>query len=146
MSDLFVRDVMTAAVLVATPECRYQQIVDVLTGYDVSGLPVVDDDDHVIGMVSEADVLRPNGHATARELMTGPAVTVDAGAPVGDAVDLMERHHLKRLAVTDGPDGRLVGIVTRRDILRHTVRGEAPRCDMPDDVLVQHYVTGAGSR
>ncbi|GAA2615392.1 CBS domain-containing protein [Dactylosporangium fulvum] len=139
MSQLAVRDVMTPAVLVVTPDCRYEQIVGVLTGYGVSGLPVVDGSDHVLGVVSEADVLRPHGGATARELMTSPAVTVDAAAPVDCAAELMARHRIRRLPVT-GATGRLVGIVTRRDLLCRAGRTDATlRRTLVPEVLVQHY-------
>ncbi|GAA0708748.1 CBS domain-containing protein [Dactylosporangium roseum] len=139
MSELVVRDVMTPAVLVATPDCRYEQIVDVLTGCGVSGMPVVDGTDHVLGVVSEADVMRPHGGATARELMTSPAVTVDAAAPVARAAELMERHRIRRLPVT-GATGRLVGIVTRRDLLCRAARTDATlRRALVPEVVVQHY-------
>jgi CBS domain-containing protein len=148
MSGQLVRDVMTRNVVVVTAGCGYKQIVDTLIDFRISAAPVVDKHQRVIGVVSEADLLhkaefdgaeihprlfeggrrraakvKATGE-TARELMTSPAFTVDPGATVGEAARLMERHNLKRLPVVDG-SGALVGIVSRRDLLRQYLRPDA---------------------
>ncbi|MGI5239724.1 CBS domain-containing protein [Dactylosporangium sp. CA-139066] len=142
MKKLSVADVMTPEVVVATAECRTRQIIDVLTDFGVSGLPVVDARDRVIGVVSEAELLGAVDEAaaggagavtqrTAAELMTAPAVTIGPDAPLTVAARLMGRHRVKRLPVVEEGTGRLVGIVTRGDLIRRTLRS---------DVAIEHQV------
>ncbi|MER7008299.1 CBS domain-containing protein [Dactylosporangium sp. NPDC000555] len=159
MSALLVRDVMTKAVVTVTPDLGYKQIVDLLVDFGVSAVPVVGDDRRVLGVVSEADLLHKvefNGadvHAglferrrvrlakekatgeTAARLMTSPAVTVRATATLTAAAQLMERENVKRLPVLD-QDGELVGIVSRRDLLRRYLRtDEDIRVEIVEGVL-----------
>lgn len=133
-----VAEVMTQRVIALRPDADFKEIVAVLRQYHVSACPVIDADDRVVGVVSEADLLckqaDPNLPAglirlrwklgeeskatavTAGQLMTSPAVTVHAGASVVEAARSMQDHQVKRLPVIDGA-GRLVGIVSRADLL-----------------------------
>ncbi len=159
MSSLLVRDVMSTSVVTVAPDLGYKQIVDLLVEFGVSAVPVVDGSRRVLGVVSEADLLHKvefNGadvHArlferrrrrTAKEkatgesaetLMTAPAVTIGATATLTRAAQLMEQRNVKRLPVVDD-DGFLVGIVSRRDLLRRYLReDDAIRGDVIDSVL-----------
>ncbi|GAB3837810.1 CBS domain-containing protein [Dactylosporangium cerinum] len=159
MSSLLVRDVMSTGVVTVAPDLGYKQIVDLLIEFGVSAAPVVDDHRRVLGVVSEADLLHKvefNGadvHArlferrrlrlakekasgeTAAALMTAPAVTVKATATLTEAAQLMEHRNVKRLPVVDD-DGNLVGIVSRRDLLRRYLRtDDAIRGDVIESVL-----------
>jgi len=153
---ILVEDVMTTdvtAVHVGTP---FRVVAELLLERHVSAVPVVDSDNRVVGVVSEADLLhkeeykqlhygdslrprraglrlgsakRDTGRAkaaatTAWELMTSPALTVLADAPVIVAARRMERHGVKRLPVVDDR-GHLVGIVSRCDLLRVFVRRDS---------------------
>ncbi|MEV8516094.1 CBS domain-containing protein [Dactylosporangium sp. NPDC051484] len=149
MNELHVSDVMTPEVVVATVDCRTRQIVDVLTDYGVSGMPVVDEDDHVIGMVTEADLMPELAEAdegttaaerTAAQLMSSPAVTVGPDAPVRIAARLMSRHRVKQLPVVEDGSGRLVGILTRGDLMRRTMRSDAAvQRDVFDNVVLPAF-------
>ncbi|MFG2041863.1 CBS domain-containing protein [Dactylosporangium sp. NPDC048998] len=149
MNELHVSDVMTPEVVVATVDCRTRQIVDVLTDYGVSGMPVVDENDHVIGMVTEADLMPDLAEAdegttaaerTAAELMSSPAVTVGPDAPVRIAARLMSRHRVKQLPVVEDGSGRLVGILTRGDLMRRTMRSDtAVQRDVFDNVVLPAF-------
>jgi CBS domain-containing protein len=159
MSSLLVRDVMSTGVVTVAPDLGYKQIVDLLIEFGVSAAPVVDDHRRVLGVVSEADLLHKvefNGadvHArlferrrlrlakekasgeTAAALMTAPAVTVKATATLTEAAQLMEHRNVKRLPVVDD-EGNLVGIVSRRDLLRRYLRtDDAIRGDVIESVL-----------
>ncbi|MFE3316340.1 CBS domain-containing protein [Embleya sp. NPDC059213] len=115
--------------------------------WQVSALPVVDDGHRVLGIVSEGDLLPayvagsgvsrmrsgPDRHSdaassdeefTTRDLMTAPVITVTPPSGTLWAARLMDRHHVKRLPVVDR-SGRLVGIVSRRDLLGALVRSDA---------------------
>jgi CBS-domain-containing membrane protein len=133
-----VSEVMTTDVLTARPTMTLKDVARVLAARGISGLPVVDDD-RVLGVVSEADILakerRPPKHQlgwsarqaparrrkgearTAGEAMTSPAVTVGPEYRVDRAAGLMLDCGINRLPVVD-EDGRLVGIVTRADLVR----------------------------
>ncbi|WP_327004377.1 CBS domain-containing protein [Dactylosporangium sp. NBC_01737] len=134
---------MNPSVVVVTADRTCQHVIDVITEFGVSGVPVVRDDDRVIGIISEADLLPrlhpadaapsagepPEVHRkaeahTAGDLMTAPPVTVTAGSLVSTAAGLMEQHRVKRLPVLDDDTGILVGIVTRRDLLRGALRSD----------------------
>jgi CBS domain-containing protein len=133
-----VSDVMTTDVVTVTKDTSYKDVARIMTERRVNALPVVSRDGHVLGMVSEADVLRKQERAfrrlgtglprrTRREraeaqarnaagLMTAPAITIHPDAPLGSAARLMNGHRIRRLPVVD-PSGKLVGIVSRRDLL-----------------------------
>jgi CBS domain-containing protein len=147
-----VRDVMTTDVVAVDLAASYKQVARLLTERVVSAVPVLDDDRHVLGMVSEADMLRKQerGHAspgrggrlrtrsdrtkaaahTAGELMTAPAISIHADAHLGSAARLMNDHRIKRLPVVDAW-GRLIGIVSRSDLLSAFLR---PDVDIAADV------------
>jgi CBS domain-containing protein len=133
-----VGDVMTTRVIAVKRNADFKQIAVVLRQHRVSACPVIDDAGRVVGVVSEADLLYkaadcelPAGlirlrwklgeeskitAVTARELMTSPAVTIQADVPVRVAARVMRDRRLKRLPVV-GTGGELVGIVTRTDVL-----------------------------
>ncbi|WKU06540.1 CBS domain-containing protein [Micromonospora sp. HUAS LYJ1] len=154
-----VDDVMTREVATVGEETPYRVIVDMLIRRGVSAVPVVDDFRRVLGVVSEADLLHKVEHSgaqeerrvftgrrrrvsrekagalLARELMTAPAVTTHPGASLPAAARLMDREAVKRLPVLDDL-GRLVGIVTRSDLLRVHLRTDAEiREDVVQEVL-----------
>jgi CBS-domain-containing membrane protein len=133
-----VKDVMTVEVATASEYTPYKDLVRLLGERRLSALPVVDADQRVLGIVSEADLLgkrglprAKDGASTAGELMSRPAITVGPEATVAEAVRLLGQHGVKRLPVTD-PGGRLVGIVNRSDLLGVFLR--------PDEELRQEIV------
>jgi CBS domain-containing protein len=156
-----VADVMTRAVVSVAATIGYKEIVETLADHSVSAVPVVDDAGRVIGVVSEADLLYKTEYAaqpypssrlwerkrvreargkasadTAGGLMTSPAIVVDASETVGAAARLMDTQAVKRLPVVDGR-GRLVGIVSRGDILRLFLRNDADiEREVREDVLL----------
>ncbi|MEV6208945.1 CBS domain-containing protein [Kitasatospora sp. NPDC051914] len=148
MGHRAVESVMTRHVVRVAPETGFREIVAVLAEFDITAVPVVDSADRPVGIVSEADLLRtlaaqddddppasgtaeawsaegPAGAdgaaVTAGELMSGPVVCTTPGASVVAAARLMTGHRVKRLPVVD-EDGRLVGMVSRGDLLRVFLR------------------------
>jgi CBS domain-containing protein len=136
-----VKDVMTSPVTTISPDTGLKEAAARLRSGGFSALPVVDAHGRLMGVLSEADLLvkaeRPAPHATrscagqereaqwagilACHLMSQPAVTVGADAPLAEAAHLMLRHGLKRLPVVDGA-ARPVGIVSRGDLLQVFLR------------------------
>ncbi|OLB80520.1 MAG: hypothetical protein AUI14_06495 [Actinobacteria bacterium 13_2_20CM_2_71_6] len=156
MKRWYVDDVMTREVVTVAPGMGYKDIADLLVRRSVSAVPVVDADRHVLGVVSEADLLAKLEYAdrvprhllatrrlrsgrqkaagdTAGELMTAPAVTIRPTETVTGAARLMEAARIKRMPVVDEQD-RLVGIVSRRDLVRLYTR--------PDDEVAQAVADG----
>jgi CBS-domain-containing membrane protein len=153
-----VHDVMTQEVVTARPATPFKDVAVLFHRNDITAVPVVDDQGRPLGMVSEADLIRkeaaapdPEGRApgawmdardrdraeaeTAGGLMTSPAVTARAEWTVLEAARAMDRHKMKRLPVVDEA-GRLVGIVSRRDLLQVFLRNDAAiREEIEHDVL-----------
>jgi CBS domain-containing protein len=98
-----IRDVMTLEVLNVAPSLPFKRIAELLSRHSVSALPVVDQDGRILGIVSQADLLRPlqapGSRPAAADLMTTHVVTVSADATVAEAARLMERNAVKRLPV-----------------------------------------------
>ena len=143
-----VSDVMTTAVVTVDRITPYQDIDRLLTRHRISGVPVLKMGREVVGVVSETDLLaaedetrrqarmagsmgrrwhlRRQQHMrlTADALMTSPAVTIGADATIPAAARLMNTHHIARLPVID-EKGKLIGIVSRRDLLSVFLRPDA---------------------
>ncbi|MEU9386673.1 CBS domain-containing protein, partial [Streptomyces sp. NPDC048279] len=143
-----VRQVMSVPAASVRGDTPFLDVAHTLSHEHVSAVPVVDAEDHVIGLVSESDLLakaavmstphRPGPLTRLREhrlyeksrgetaatLMTYPALTVHPGDLVTDAAWTAARSRLKRLPVVDHL-GRLVGVVSRIDLLRSLVRDDA---------------------
>ncbi|MEV6579742.1 CBS domain-containing protein [Streptomyces sp. NPDC051582] len=142
---------MTDEVVSVAPGTGFKDVAKLLAQYDISGVPVLDDEDRVVGVVSQTDLLAhavPGSHLpemttpapgppTAGEVMSAPAVTVHTEETVADAARLMTRRGIERLPVVDVED-RLVGIVTRRDLLRMFLRPDSEiRRRVTDEVLTE---------
>jgi len=143
-----VSDVMTTTVVTVDRITPYQDIDRLLTRHRISGVPVLKMGREVVGVVSETDLLaaedetrrqarmagsmgrrwhlrkQPHVRLTAGALMTSPAVTIGPDATIPAAARLMNTHHITRLPVVD-EDGKLVGIVGRRDLLSVFLRPDA---------------------
>lgn len=133
-----VSDVMTADVVTVGKATPYKEVARIMADQKVSAVPVVTKDGRVVGMVSEADVIRKEergfgrlgtglprrtrrerAQAEARcaaDLMASPVITIHPDAPLGAAARLMNGHRIRRLPVVHH-SGKLIGIVSRRDLL-----------------------------
>ena len=156
---------MTADVVTADRNMSYKQAAELLTGQRVSAIPVVAKGGRVIGMVSEADVLRKAerrpwrrggrlaGRArrdqakararTAGELMTSPAITISPNASLSAAARLMNAHRIRRLPVVNAA-GDLVGVVSRRDLMKVFLRPDEDITAEVRSVLAQILPEDAG--
>ena len=149
-----VSDVMTTSVVTVDRITPYQEIAHSLARHKISGVPVLKMGRLVVGVVSESDLLAaedktvrqarlaaqspgrwrhrksPRSGLTAGELMTAPAITIHPDATIPSAARLMNTQHVRRLPVIDS-DGKLVGVVSRRDLLSVFLR---PDDDIAHDV------------
>ena len=115
-----VKELMTLDVTTVRSTTPIKEAAALLAEHRISGLPVVDADRHVLGVLSERDIIELAGK-TAGEAMSAPALTIGANRSVTEAVATMLDRNVKRLPVVDG-EGLLVGIVTRADLVRAFVR------------------------
>jgi CBS domain-containing protein len=156
---LRVRDVMTKKVVTVDRLTPFSDIVRLLSDRRISGVPVLMMGRRVAGVVSEADLVamedqevrRARMHAqatgrwrrplrrahwglTAGALMSAPAVTIYPDATIPRAAQIMASRHIRRLPVV-GEDGRLIGIVTRRDLLSVFLRPDQEIADRVRELL-----------
>ena len=147
MDELTVREIMTADVITVKPDTTVGEVADILTKNKISGVPVVDDQGQVLGMVSEADIIlqdadlhfpyyiqflemviylqsvhkfeervRKSIGSKVTEIMSDEVISVPPEETVREVATLMTDRNVNRLPVAE--NGRLVGIVTRGDIVR----------------------------
>ncbi|WNM32097.1 CBS domain-containing protein [Streptomyces sp. Li-HN-5-11] len=136
-----VGDLMTPAAVSVRPGTPFKEIARILDEYGVTAVPVIDDQDRPVGVVSEADLLRKQTSGgvgnSAGDLMTSPAVVAEPGWHAVRAARTMERHKIKRLPVVDG-DGRLIGVISRSDLVQLFLRRDrAIQEEILEDVIVR---------
>ena len=138
-----VQEVMRAEVVTVSPDTPAAEVVTLLLEKGYRSLPVVAENGHLLGIITDGDLLRRANLSTrldlhrelaaedwqrqlaelraqtttAANLMSAPVLTVPVSAPLRQAVELMVTHHLKRVPVVQA-NGRLAGWVSRVDILR----------------------------
>jgi CBS domain-containing protein len=161
MPGMHVESLMSRDVVTVAPETPLKEVAALLSRHRISGVPVCDADQRVLGVVSEADILRKEeGRApsttgllswlferddesldkvsarTAGEAMTSPAITIEPGRPVSEAARLMLERQVNRLPVV--LEGKLLGIVTRADLVRAFNRpDEEILREISEDVLLR---------
>ena len=151
------KDIMTVNVISVSEDTPVHELVGLLLKHRISALPVVDSARKVVGIVSEGDLLRPEGASraemrgpwwleaffaslpvtyekaqgrTAGAMMTRNVITVDESTPLNEIAELLERHHIKRVPVVS--EGRLAGIVSRANLLHGLA-----------NTIVDHHEPGA---
>jgi CBS-domain-containing membrane protein len=159
------RDIMTSTVVTVTAGSSVNAAATLLASHGFTALPVVDNDGDLVGLVTEADILRdrfprdPRYHcsdegsiqrpdephrepaATVGGAMTAPAVSMNVRSDVVDLVTTMRDDGLRSMPIVDGT--RLVGIVTRRDLVRTLTREDV---DVERDVRHQLEIYGGPGR
>jgi CBS domain-containing protein len=148
---LIAESIMTRNVITARPDDPVMKVAKLLNDHDISAVPVCDGDGRLLGMLSEGDLMRPFGKENAlrrawwlgmpaegtdlapafldyirldsrvaRDLMVTPVITAPADASAAELADLLAQHHIKRVPIVR--DGKLVGIVSRADVVRALAR------------------------
>lgn len=136
-----VKDVMTLAVIAVKEDSDINEAARLLSEGNVSGLPVVDNENTVIGVITEADILSAAGMEKGyafkdilrhilgepprkkkkgdkvKGIMTAPAITIKPDTDIREVAGILDEKRIKRLPVVD-EDNRLIGIISRADIVR----------------------------
>ena len=110
-----VGEIMTRNVLTTKPETAVVEIVRLMARNKITGLPVVDVDNHLIGVVSESDIIGKAGDTVA-DIMTNGSWTVTEQTTLGDAAEIMLRRRIRRLPVVRG-ENELTGLLSRSDLI-----------------------------
>ncbi|MEH6566188.1 MAG: CBS domain-containing protein [Halopseudomonas sp.] len=124
LKSVKVRDYMTSDLITLTADMDLFRAIDHLLTHKISGAPVLDEHGHLIGLLSEGDCLKgilagsyfEEAGGTVASVMTVVVETIDADADIVKAAEHFIRMRRRRLPVID--EGRLVGQISRRDILR----------------------------
>lgn len=123
--------IMTPTLVTVRPDASIEEAIDLMLREQISGLLVLGDDDRLIGVITEFALLaiaydrRVKNH-TVRQHMTRELITVDANDPVSRVADLCIVHRVRRVPVIK--DGRVVGVIARRDVLRALVESPLAAC------------------
>lgn len=166
---MLAKDVMTSPVLTVAPETSVTEVAKLLLERHISAAPVVDAQGHLLGIVSEGDLMRRQESGTerhpswwlsllsdpqdeareyrkshglhARDVMSRQVVSVDGETPLYEIADLLERHRIKRVPVVR--DGQVVGIVSRANLLQAFVAQSRPAAPVGDDRQLREAVVEA---
>jgi CBS domain-containing protein len=120
--------IMQKPVLATTLRASARDVAAQLIRNEFSGMPVAERDGTLMGVVTEADILRVLGEGkaletlTAADIMTEKPATVDLEAPITEVIQILQEHRILRVPVTER--GRLVGIISRSDIIRAVLEPE----------------------
>ena len=148
---MLVRDVMTSPAVTVPPDMPLKRVAHLLDEHSVTALPVVDRSNRIVGVISEADVvleavphdprahqiLHPVGRdpyfTRAADVMNFHPVTVGPGTDLAEATELMTSTSVKSLPVVE--DGVVVGVVSRRDVVRVLARADDVIAAEVDELL-----------
>ena len=141
---ILIKDVMTKNVIAVKKDTKVSELIEILTKNRISGIPVVDEENRVIGIVSEADLLFTtktgkirglreflkrligeeystlatplSGDLKVEDIMTSPVITASPDMDIEEAFKILSEKRIKRLPVVD-ENGKLIGIITRHDLV-----------------------------
>jgi len=147
---MLAKTIMTKDVIAVRPEEKVENVVSILVENKISGVPVVDEHRHVVGIITEKDLMIKAGElkvpfyvtlfdsiiflenpmrfnntikkytaALVKEAMTSKVISVEEDTPVSEIVDIMQKRNINRVPVVR--HGKLIGIITRNDILKSMV-------------------------
>jgi CBS domain-containing protein len=120
---MIARDIMTSKVCTIRPEASAQEAAQLLSQKRISGLPVVNPDGKIIGIVTEADIISKVSHEglLVADIMSHEVIAVDEETSVSEIASLLTKRRIKRVPVVQ--KGKLVGIVSRADIVNAVAQG-----------------------
>ena len=121
------RELMQTRIVAATRHYSARDLAVLMHTGSFSGIPIIDPGNHLVGMVTEFDILKALAEKKdlhslkADEIMSPLPLAVEENASAEEVIQLMLTHKILRLPVTR--DGRLLGVISRADILDHTIEG-----------------------
>src|SRR6266436_5621287 len=120
---MIARDIMTIKVCTISPEASVQEVAQLLYQKRISGMPVVNVDGMIIGIITEADIISKANREGLRvaDIMSHEIIAVSEETPVSEIARLLTERKIKRVPVLR--EGKLVGIVSRADIVHAVAQG-----------------------
>jgi CBS domain-containing protein len=123
--------IMKEELVTIRPEASIKEAIELLTQQAISGLPVVDSQGHLVGVITEFAMLAMVYDHEVRnqnvgQHMTREVITVNADDPISRIADLCIVHRVRRLPVMR--DGKLVGLIARRDVLTALYQDSEKAC------------------
>jgi CBS domain-containing protein len=120
---MIARDIMTHRVYTTTPQATVQEVAQLLSRERISGVPVINSEGKLIGIVTEADIIAKatSNDLRVKDIMSSEVIVVDEETPVSEIAQLLTSKKIKRVPVVH--DGRVVGIVSRADIVDAVAQG-----------------------
>jgi CBS domain-containing protein len=118
-----IEDIMTKDVITVNKETSIQEAIRIIVENNITGLPVVNKKMQLVGIISEKDVLTllynaGNRAGKVEEFMTRKIVSFDIEDNLVDVCDCLVKHHFRRVPIVQGPKKTLVGIITRKNIVK----------------------------
>ena len=120
------KDIMVKDVITVKTDTTIHEAMELVAKYDISGLPVVDDDMTLVGVLSEKDMVNllytpDNQHEkTVSDFMTQPALYFDEDESLLDVCDFLKKNVFRRVPITS--KGKLVGIISIRDVIEYILQ------------------------
>jgi CBS domain-containing protein len=131
------RDIMTKVVVTVKVDSPLSTVIDLLLENDISGIPVVTDDMTLVAIISEKDILKlfasldGSLDKTVYDFMTQPAIFFEEHECLAEVRECLANHEFRRVPVTS--HGKLVGIISRRDIIRSMLPAAYADAKTPED-------------
>ena len=127
------KDIMTKRVISVKKDTPIYDTLKLIASYGISGLPVVEDDMTLVGIVSEKDVLSlfynndddDDDEITVNDFMTQPPIFFDENESILDVCDFLRKNIFRRVPITS--EGKLVGIISIRDVIEYILQSKCER-------------------
>jgi CBS domain-containing protein len=128
---LTAKDIMTETLVTVRPEASIKDAIEMLISKEISGVPVIDNQGHLVGVITEFAMLamvydHEVQNQTVGQHMTREVITVNAEDPISRIADLCIVHRVRRLPVMR--DGKLIGLIARRDVLTALYQDSKKAC------------------
>ena len=116
------KEIMTTPVISVRPDTKLDEVMGLLLQHQVSGMPVVDENDRLVGVITELDMLKllfdtmQIEHGQVSDYLTSKVVTIDEEDSLIDVAEVFMHHTIRRVPIMRGD--KVVGIISRRDVIR----------------------------
>ena len=124
------KDIMTKRVISVKTDTPIYDVLKLIASYGISGLPVVEDDMTLVGIVSEKDVLslfynNDDDEITVEDFMTQPPIFFDEDESLPDVCDFLRKNIFRRVPITS--EGKLIGIISIRDVIEYILQSKCEK-------------------
>ncbi len=143
---LKVEDIMTKDVISVTKDTPIEVAIDIMRKNNITGMPVIDDDMTLVGVITEKDVLRlfyadeEDKNKTVGFYMTRPAVSYRGDESLRNVCDFMMVNYFRRVPVVS-KQGKLIGIISRPDIIDYIIKQRMEDAQVHSKTIIESSAT-----